>query len=186
MATLAKKIFWTPEPLVQIWNNYTWMFRLMPTTKIAQTVPLSLSNKMANRAKNRNILRWHILDHLSKFKTLSYTAVTVLCPWTRRINPCLVLVQPRMTHHSITDKIVDWDVKNQIISQKWWWELSDRVLDLRRTGCGGVQALLCSVLEQNALSTGSTQKINPNITENCWLGCKESNKEKWLSKWPLP
>ena len=28
----------------------------------------------------------------------SLTGVTVLCPWARHINPCLVLAKPRKTH----------------------------------------------------------------------------------------
>ena len=44
----------------------------------------------------------------------SLTGVTVLWPLARLINPCLVLFQPRKTRPNITEKIVDWDVKNQI------------------------------------------------------------------------
>ena len=44
----------------------------------------------------------------------SLTGITMLCPWAWPIYPCLVLVQPRKTHPDITEKIVDWDVKNQI------------------------------------------------------------------------
>ena len=42
------------------------------------------------------------------------SGVTALCPWAWHINPCLVLVQPMMTRPNINEKIVDWDVKNQI------------------------------------------------------------------------
>ena len=31
---------------------------------------------------------------------------TVLCPWARQINPCLVLVKPRKTHPNITEKLL--------------------------------------------------------------------------------
>ena len=37
----------------------------------------------------------------------SLTAGTVLCPWVRHFNPCLLLVR-------ISEKYNDWDVKNQI------------------------------------------------------------------------
>ena len=37
---------------------------------------------------------------------LSLTSATALCPWTRHINPCLVLVQPRKTHPDITEKLL--------------------------------------------------------------------------------
>ena len=47
----------------------------------------------------------------------SLTGVTVLCPWTRHINLCLVLVQPRKTRPDITEKNVDWDAKNQTNKQ---------------------------------------------------------------------
>ena len=42
-----------------------------------------------------------------------------LCPWARHINSCLVLVQPRKTYYSITEKSVDWDVKNQRKNKKF-------------------------------------------------------------------
>ena len=44
----------------------------------------------------------------------SLTGVTAICPWARQINPSLVLVQPRKARLGNTEKIVDWDVKNQI------------------------------------------------------------------------
>ena len=34
---------------------------------------------------------------------LSLTSVTVLCPWAKHINPCLVPVQSRKTHPDITE-----------------------------------------------------------------------------------
>ena len=40
----------TTEPLVQIKNNFTEMFLIMPSSKITQTV---LLNKMAIRAKDK-------------------------------------------------------------------------------------------------------------------------------------
>ena len=43
----------------------------------------------------------------------SLTSITVLCPWARPINPCLVLVQPRKDPSRHNWKIVDGDVKNQ-------------------------------------------------------------------------
>ena len=55
---------------------------------------------------------------------LSLTGVTGLCPWVRHINPSLVLVQPRKACPGITEKIIDWDVINQITQkqnlQDWW------------------------------------------------------------------
>ena len=37
----------------------------------------------------------------------SITGVTALCPWTRPINPCLVLVQPRKIRPSdVTEKLL--------------------------------------------------------------------------------
>ena len=36
----------------------------------------------------------------------SLTGVTVLCPWARHINPCLVLVQPRKTLTDITERLL--------------------------------------------------------------------------------
>ena len=37
---------------------------------------------------------------------LSLTAVTVLCPWARHINPSLVLVQPKKTCPYITERLL--------------------------------------------------------------------------------
>ena len=45
---------------------------------------------------------------------IDITGITALCSLARHIDPCLVLVQPRKTCPDITEKIVDWDVKNQI------------------------------------------------------------------------
>ena len=36
------------------------------------------------------------------------SGVTVLCPYTRHINPCLVLVQTRKTLPDITEKLLTW------------------------------------------------------------------------------
>ena len=36
----------------------------------------------------------------------SFTSVTALCPTAKHINPSLVLVQPRMTRHHITDRLL--------------------------------------------------------------------------------
>ena len=38
---------------------------------------------------------------------------TALCPCAGHFFLCLVLVQPRKIHPDITEKNVDWDVKNQ-------------------------------------------------------------------------
>ena len=45
------------ESLVQIQNNFTEMFLIMPSAKIAHHS--ALLNKMAARAKNRNIFKLH-------------------------------------------------------------------------------------------------------------------------------
>ena len=44
---------------------------------------------------------------------LSLTRGTLLCPLARHFILCLVLVQPRKTHLELTEKNVDWDIKNQ-------------------------------------------------------------------------
>ena len=36
----------------------------------------------------------------------SLTGVTALCPWARHVNPCFVLVQPRMNHPNITEGVL--------------------------------------------------------------------------------
>ena len=36
----------------------------------------------------------------------SLTGVTALCPWTRHVNPSLVLVQPRKTHPYINERLL--------------------------------------------------------------------------------
>ena len=51
------------------------------------------------------------------------TGVTALCPYARHINLCLVLVQPRKTCPNITEKVVDWDIKNQIKKSFFWSEI---------------------------------------------------------------
>ena len=54
-----------------------------------------------------------------------------VAPWARNINPCLVLVQHRKTHPNITEKIVDWNLKNQINQTNcqvtWMFSQSDSV-----------------------------------------------------------
>ena len=55
-----------------------------------------------------------VLDLRSRGCRFELTKVTALCPCVRHINPCLVLVQPSSTYSDITEKTVDWDVKNQI------------------------------------------------------------------------
>ena len=58
-----------------------------------------------------------VIEFLSRYQGVassSLTGVTVLCPSSSHINPCLVLVQPRKTCLDITEKIVDLDVKKQI------------------------------------------------------------------------
>ena len=37
---------------------------------------------------------------------LSLTGVTALCPWSRHIGPCLVLIQPRKAHPNIAEKLL--------------------------------------------------------------------------------
>ena len=58
--------------MVRFQNNFTWVFLPSPSTKIAKTVPL-LPNKMAARAKNRNIFkRYLLLSQWPDFKIISH------------------------------------------------------------------------------------------------------------------
>ena len=43
-----------------------------------------------------------------------FTGITCVVSFSRHINACLLLVQPRKTRPDITEKNVDWDVKNKI------------------------------------------------------------------------
>ena len=44
----------------------------------------------------------------------SLTGASALCPWASHFILCLVLVKPWTTRPAMTEKTVDWDVKNQI------------------------------------------------------------------------
>ena len=44
----------------------------------------------------------------------SNTGMTALFPWERHTKPCFVMVHPRKTCLNITEKLFDWEVKNQI------------------------------------------------------------------------
>ena len=50
----------------------------------------------------------------------SLTGGTAMCPWARPFILCLVLVQHKKTHPDMTEKIVDWDVKNQNKQASFW------------------------------------------------------------------
>ena len=61
----------SPEPLVQIQNNFTELFLLIPSTKLAQIVLLRWT-KGPPEPQIRNIFKRHLLwNHLSKFKIIS-------------------------------------------------------------------------------------------------------------------
>ena len=45
--------------------------------------------------------------------------VTVLCSWARHFIRCLILVQHRKTRLDMTEKNIDWDVKNQTKQTKY-------------------------------------------------------------------
>ena len=70
---LQKRFFkmTSPEPLVQIQNNFTELFLLIPSTKLAQMVLLRWT-KGPPEPQKRNIFKRHLLrNHLSKFKIIS-------------------------------------------------------------------------------------------------------------------
>ena len=49
-----------------------------------------------------------VFDSRSLVVGSSLTGITALCPSSRHINPCLVLVKPRKTHPDITEKVLTW------------------------------------------------------------------------------
>ena len=72
----------SPEPLVQIQNNFTELFLIMPFTKIAQMVLLCLTKRLPE-IKIRNIFKRHLLlNHWSKFKII-YTEMFLMMPSTK-------------------------------------------------------------------------------------------------------
>ena len=60
-----------PETLVQIQNDFTQLFLMMPTTKIAQMVPLQGTNGLPELYIRNDVKNIFILNHWSQFKIIS-------------------------------------------------------------------------------------------------------------------
>ena len=69
-----------PGPLVQIQNNFTELFLLMPFTKIAQMVTLHRT-KGQPELQIRNNFKRHLLNHWSKIRNY-FTELFLMMPST--------------------------------------------------------------------------------------------------------
>ena len=80
----------SPEPMAQIQNNFTALFLITPSTKIAQMVPLACTEGLPE-LWIRNIFKQHFLfNHWLKFKIISQN-YSSWCILPKLLNGCPLL-----------------------------------------------------------------------------------------------
>ena len=97
-----KRLYDPPEGFV--WSKRAWNLMIAVSSKHLCDPSVITSQILHKRSGSVvECLTWDRGVAVS-----SLTGITVLCPWARHINSCLVLVQPRKTCPDRTEKLLTW------------------------------------------------------------------------------